>query len=126
MFYIIVVTHKLMTKMWYLIFYFSPQSYTLCSISTINTTMLVSVFETAAFCLYSDIFKTKIASKSQILKQTSKFYFSTRSICRKKNYYYFLLPSLHHIFLSLYFQSVFLYVVFLTLSLLFSLTIFVF
>lgn len=46
--------------------------------------MLVSVFETAAFCLYSDIFKTKIASKSQILEQTSKFYFSTRSICRKK------------------------------------------
>lgn len=46
--------------------------------------MLVSVFETAVFCLYSDIFKTKIASKSQILEQTSKFYFSTRSICRKK------------------------------------------
>lgn len=84
MFYVIVVTHKLMTKMWYLIFYFPPQSYTLCSISTINITMLVSVFETAVFCLYSDIFKTKIASKSQILEQTSKFYFSTRSICRKK------------------------------------------
>ena len=63
MFYVIVVTHKLMTKMWYLIFYFSPQSYTLCSTSTINTTMLVSVFETAAFCLYSDIVKMKIASK---------------------------------------------------------------
>lgn len=84
MFYVIVVTHKLMTKMWYLIFYFPPQSYTLCSISTINITMLVSVFETAVFCLYSDIFKTKIASKSQILEQTSKFYFQQGQSVEKK------------------------------------------
>lgn len=46
--------------------------------------MLVSVFETAVFCLYSDIFKTKNVSKSQILEQTSKFYFQQGQSVEKK------------------------------------------
>lgn len=70
--------------------------------------MLGSVFETAAFCLYSDIFKVKIASNVIKPGADLKTLFFNKVNLQKKIYYYtinfnyFLLLSLHHIFLSLY------------------------
>lgn len=73
--------------------------------------MLVSVFETAAFCLYSDIFKMKIASKVTKPGADLKTLFFNKVNLQKKMYYYITLLILIIFFspLCIIYSCLFLY-----------------